>query len=387
MLTERFVERVKEPGKYLDADGLYLQVRSPSDRYWLLRYSRNGKGERWYGIGPVANWTLAEARVRAKAARQLLDDGRDPIETKRAKTEAERAEAASNITFKQAAEQFLTVHENGWRNKKHRAQWRTTLKDFVYPTLGDRPVKALDAATINSALAPIWAKIPSTAARTKNRIERVLRWIAEGKPLPTSKASQRTAHHPALPFAAIPAFMRELRADESIAARALEFTVLTAARTGETIGAKWSEFDLEQKLWIIPASRMKAGRQHRTPLSDRAIQILASLPREPGNPFVFVGSQKGKAISNSAMLVLMRTMRPGTVPHGNRSSFKTWASETTAYPSEIVEICLAHAVGNAVERAYTRTDLLEKRRRLMNEWSRYCASVPVEAGAVVPLRR
>ena len=242
---------------------------------------------------------------------------------------------------------------------------------------------------INATLAPIWSKIPATASRVKTRIEKVLKWQRAGRPLPAPKASS-AKNHPALAFRDIPEFMSELRADESISARALEFTILTAARTGETRFARWSEIDLGEKLWSIPAERMKSGRPHRVALSGRVIEILETLPREARNEIVFVGSGRGKNLSDAAMLKLLRTMRPGVVVHGFRSGFSTWARETTAYPSDIVEASLAHAIANKTEAAYHRGDLLEKRRRLMDTWATYCSTEPAQSGSgevVVPLRK
>lgn len=389
-LTVKFVERARTPGRFFDKHGLYLQVRSATNKSWLLRYNRALGGEareRWMGLGSAANFTLAEARERARLARQRLADSQDPIEARLAEREAERAAKAANITFRDATEQFLDLYESSWRNRKHRAQWRTTVEKYAYPALGGRPVRAIDAAAINAALAPIWKRgISETAARVRTRVERVLKWVKDGRPPPTPKVSQRR-HHPALDFRDIPQFMTELRGRAGIAVRALEFLALTASRTGEVLGARWSEIDLEQRIWTVPAARMKAGRAHRVPLSDRALAILVGLPREAGNHFVFVGALKGKSLGSSALLQQMRATRPGHVPHGLRASFKTWASEVTAYPRDIVESALAHANPNKTESAYERGDLFSKRVRLMAEWARYCSNVPAEAGgAVVPMR-
>jgi integrase len=386
-LTTTKITKLKEPGRYSDGHNLFLQVISPTNRSWLFIYTR-GKRKRSMGLGPIHTFSLDEARELAREARKLLAAGVDPIEHRRVERDAARAAKAERVTFKEAAEQFINLYEDQWRNKKHRQQWRNTMAQYVYPSLGSRPVQTIDAAVINAALAPIWPTIGATAARIKNRIEKVLKWVKAGRPLPAPKASS-AKNHPSLPFKDIPQFMSALRAREGVVAAALEFTVLTAARTGETRFARWSEIDLAEKVWTIPGARMKAGRQHRVPLSGRVIEILEALPREARNEFVFVGAGRGKNLSDAGMLKLMREMRPGYVPHGLRASFKTWASETTAFPNDIVESSLAHAIANKTEAAYHRGDLLEKRRRLMDAWSQYCGSTPAQSGAgeVVPLRK
>lgn len=383
-LTVKKIAKLLKPGRYLDAHGLYLQVMSPTNRSWLFRYELDGR-ERFMGLGPLHTITLAEARERAREARKLLLGGVDPIEARHAARDALRKEETERIIFKDAAEQFLSLHENGWRNAKHRQQWRNTLKQYAYPKLGMRPVKMIDTALINDAVAAIWQTKPETAGRVRLRIERVLRWVKEGKPLPTQGASRRTKNHAALPYRELPFFVAELREREGISARALEFLILTAARTGEVIGAKWPEIDLDGRTWTIPDERMKAGREHRVPLSDRAIEILKALPREKGNDHVFIGASKGKQLSNMAMLEMMRGMRPGYVPHGFRSCFKDWASETTNHPNIVSEMALAHTV-QGVEGAYRRGDLLQKRARLMRDWAKFATTKPV-TGNVVPLKR
>ena len=287
---------MRVPGRYHDRRGLYLQVRSASAKSWLLRYNRFGNGEHFMGLGSAADFSLEQARERAQAARQKLTDGIDPIEARLAERDARRKEAEENISFQQAAEEFLELHEDGWRNRKHRQQWRTTLKDYAYPALGARPIKSLDAAVINSALATLWSRVPATAGRVRNRIQKVLKWVESGKPLPAHRASQRTKHHPALAPKDIPAFMRELRATEGVSARALEFLTLCAARTNEIVAARWSEIDIAEKLWVISASRMKSARPHRVPLSDRAVEILDRLPRETGNPYRLLARKKASRL-------------------------------------------------------------------------------------------
>jgi integrase len=303
-LSARMVATVDTPGLYGDGGLLWLQV-SPAEedrvtRQWVARYMIDGRARKM-GLGSLTTFSLAEARERARQVRQQLADGIDPIEARLSERDARRKDEAERITFKEAAEKFLATHESGWRNAKHRAQWRSTLKEYAYPSLGPRPVSAIDAPLVNHCVAAIWATMPETASRVKQRIERVVRWVRDGMPLPKAGAAKRVKHHSALPYADLPAFMGRLRDNDSVSAKALEFTILAAARTGETIGAKWSEIDVNKKVWTVPAERMKGGRAHRVPLSDRAVAILKSLPHEKGNPHVFVGGREGAGLSNMAM--------------------------------------------------------------------------------------
>ena len=260
-----------------------------------------------------------------------------------------------------------------------------TLQLYAYPVLGTRPAKTIDRAVINQALAPIWQTIPETAARVRTRIERIVKWVGEGQPLPAPKATQKN-HHPALPYAEIPAFMTELRQRDGVAARALEFLILTAARSGEVSGARWAEIDLARQIWVVPANRMKAGKEHTVPLCDRADEILEGLPREDGNDRLFIGAHKGTGLRSGAMLVVLRSIQAGFVTHGFRSSFRDWAAER-GYDREIAEEALAHAVGNQVERAYRRTDLLAQRGTMMNDWARYCNGETSAGAEVISFRR
>jgi integrase len=382
-LTAKKVEKLKQPGRYGDGHGLYLQVQSPTNKSWLLRFERGGV-ERWMGLGPTHTFTLAEARERARKARQLLADGIDPIEHRLAERDARLRDEAANITFQAAAEKYIALHEDGWRNAKHRQQWRNTLKDYAFPTLGGRPVKAIDAPVINAALAPIWLKTPETGRRVKNRIEKVCSWVKEGMPLPARNGAQHRQGHAALPYRDLPIFMASLRERNGLAARGLEFLILTASRSGEVLGAKWEEIDLKHRTWTVPASRMKSAREHRVPLSDRAIEILEALPHERANAHLFIGGRKGKGLGEAALRQLLDMARSDVTVHGFRSSFRTWAAECTAFPHHVCEAALAHVIPEAVVRSYQRGDLLEKRRRLMAEWARYCATKPSEgAGANV----
>jgi integrase len=383
-LTALKVSRLKEPGRHGDGLGLWLQVSETGTKAWLFRYMRNGRS-RQMGLGPLHTVSLAEARVRARQARQLLLDNQDPIEVRRRARDEARAATGDQMLFKDAARRFLELHEPTWKNEKHRWQWGQTLEAHAFPTLGSRPIAAIDGALITEALRPIWQKMPETARRTKQRIERVVQWVKDGMPLPAHGASKpQVRHHPALPFADLPTFMAELRKRDSISARALEFTILTAARTSETIGATWNEINLDEAVWTIPADRMKSPRPHRVPLSREAVVLLRDLPRVRGNKHVFPGTRA--SLSNMAMLELLRGMRGnGLTVHGFRSTFSDWARERTNYPRDVVEMSLAHAIKDKSEAAYRRGDALPKRRRLMTEWARYCVSPARVSGNVVAL--
>lgn len=400
-LSAAGVNALKEQGRYADGLGLYLQVSSSGTKSWLFRFQRDGQ-PRQMGLGPLHTVSLADARQQAAQARRMLLDGIDPIEARQAARARARTEAAKGISFRQCAERYIAAHEAAWRNDKHRAQWRSTLETYCHPIFGDLPAAAIDTGLVLKALEPIWTSKPETASRVRGRVESVLDWATVrghragenparwrghlDKLLPARSKVARIKHHAALPYGELPAFMEELRGRDGIAARALEFAILTAARTGEVIGARWSEVDLAAKVWTIPGERMKGGREHRIPLSQRALELLERLPREKDGEFVFMGGRKGKGLSNMALLETLRRMECGDLTaHGFRSTFRDWAAETTGYPSEVVEMALAHAIGSKVEAAYRRGDLFEKRRRLMQEWAGYCAS-PMRQSDVVPMR-
>jgi integrase len=356
------------------------------------------------GLGPLHTVNLKEARERARRARQRLLDGTDPLDARKAERAAQALEAARSLAFEEAAQQYFEAHEKKWRNAKHRAQFLSSLRAYAFPKIGRLPVADIDLGLVLKVIEPIWRDKTETANRVRGRIESVLDWAAvrgyrTGENparwrghlehvLPARGRIARPNHHPAMPYADLPAFMLALTQREGVAARALEFAILTAARTGEVIGATWDEIDLAAKVWIIPARRMKGGREHRVPLSDRALQILKSLPHEEGNNHVFIGL-RGYRLSNTAMAALLKRMgRDNTTVHGFRSTFRDWAAERTNYPNHVVEMALAHVIDNRVEAAYRRGDLFEKRRRLMAEWSRYCLSTPatVTADHVVAMR-
>jgi integrase len=383
-----------------DGGNLYLQItrtKTGENRSWVFRYELDGRRHD-LGLGPLRDFGLAEARDRARALRQQLHHGIDPLDAKREQKRerlAKQAAQAKAITFRKCAEDCIAAHADAWTNAKHSRQWQTTLEQYAYPVIGDLAVSDIDTAHIVKTLEPIWRRIPETASRLRARIEKVLGWATVrgyrsgdnparwrghlAELLPARRKIRQVKHLPALPYAEMPAFMGELRSHEGATARALEFTALTATRTGDVLGARWDEIDLKAKTWTIPAARMKSRREHRVPLADRAVAILKALPRHGAH--VFAGAD-GHALGERAMLRLMDSLRPEYVPHGLRSTFRDWAAETTAYPNHVVEMALAHSVGNAVEKAYRRGDLFEKRRKLMQTWSDYCAR-PAPTGATV----
>jgi integrase len=375
---------------YCDGGGLWLQVTSEGARTWLFRFRHSGKA-RAMGLGPLHTVSLAEARIRARACRQLLLDGVDPIEARKAK----RTATAPSLTFKECAERYIEAHAAGWRNPKHAKQWPATLAAYVYPEIGALPVAAIDRPAVLRVLAPIWDEKTETASRVRGRIESVLGWAEQhgyregANPatwkgalehaLPAKRKVRRVVHLAALPYPELPAFITELRQQEGVAARALEFAILTAARTEEVVGAPWDELDLDERLWTVPAERMKGGKTHRVPLSEPALAILNALAEKRRGERVF-------RIGGREMLALLNRLRPGLTVHGMRSSFRSWASERTGFPSEVAEMALAHTVGSAVERAYQRGDLFEKRRGLAEAWAQFCAGSGAK-GRVVQLQR
>jgi integrase len=400
LTSKRVLKLVRHStGRFHDGHGLYLQVFNRKSASWVLRFVRHGK-ERMLGLGPVHVVGLAEARQRARAARLQLLDGIDPVAERKAKKVAHAIEAAKTITFAECALAYQAAHEGQWRSAKHREQYIGTLRQYAFPVFGELPVAAVDTGLVLRVLEPLWGSRTETARRVRGRIEKVLDWaavrnyrsgdnparwkghLAEALPQRTKTS---VPHHPALPYAEVASFMSELRAQDGTGARALEFTILTAARSGEVLGARWGEIDLENRIWVVPASRMKAQREHRVPLSGPTIELLRALPVEDGDDHVFIGAKAGVGLSTMAMPHYVRRMRSNITVHGFRSSFRDWASEQTSFPHEVCEQALAHTITNKVEAAYRRGDLFEKRRRLMDEWAAYCAR-PVVTGEVVPLR-
>jgi integrase len=332
----------------------------------------------------------------------LRDRGIDPIEHRKAEWSTARLEAAKGVTFREAAAAYIAAHRAGWRNEKHAAQWPSSLEAFVYPTIGHLPAQAIDTGLVLKVLEPIWTKTPETASRVRGRIESVLSWAAArgyrdrsslnpatwkghlDHLLPARTKVRAIEHHPALPYAALPGFMAALRAQDGIGARALEFTILTAARSGEVLGARWSEIDLGTRVWTVPAARMKGGREHRVPLSDAAVTILKGMAAVRVNDHVFPG-RRGPPSGMTMTEVLRRLSRRDITVHGMRSTFRDWCGALTNFPREVAERALAHRIGDAAEQAYARDELLQKRRKLMDAWAAYCAR-PATSAAVVPMR-
>lgn len=381
------VSRTREPGLYADGGGLYLQVTNAEARSWIFRFMLNGRA-RSMGLGSLHTLTLAEARSKATQCRKLCLDGIDPIEAREKTRAAARLDAANTITFDACSEAYIEAHRKGWRNEKHADQWHNTLATYASPVFGALPVQAVDTGLVMRVIEPIWGEKTETATRVRGRIESVLDWAAtrgyrQGENparwrghlqnlLPKRSKVQRVEHHAALPFREIGEFVGQLRAQSGTSPLALEFTILTAARTGEVIGATWDEIDLAERTWAVPADRMKGGREHRVPLSDRAVEILEGF-RVLGDRYVFPGGKRGRPLSNMAMLELLKRMdRPDLTVHGFRSTFRDWAAETTHFPNEMVEMALAHIIENRVEAAYRRGDLFQKRRELMDTWAVYC---------------
>lgn len=399
-LTTKQVEKLirdAHPGATADSDGLYLKVGPTGAASWQFRYQIGGK-RRMMGLGACSVLTLAEARDKAAEARKLAKQGIDPLEARRA---AEVAEKAAVTTFRDAALEYIEAHRAGWRNAKHGQQWENTLAQYVYPKFGDKPVSEVSTEDVLGALRPIWSDKPETANRVRNRIELVLdaaraKGLASGinpaawrghldKLLPKrSKASRE--HHAAMDYRELPAFYKRLTSDrDSLSAAALQLTILTACRTSEVLLATWDEFDLDNRLWTIPGQRMKAAVAHRVPLSDATMGLLDTLKRMgQSEDYLFPGAKAGKPLSNMAMTMVLRKLGHGDLTvHGFRSTFRDWAAEETHYPNIVAEQALAHTVSNAVEAAYRRGDLLEKRRALMQDWATYCSTKPAEK--VIPI--
>lgn len=387
-LTARQVETLNRTGRYADGNGLYLQVAAGGSKSWLFRYMRDGKATAM-GLGSTGVVSLAEARDLAIEQKRIIQSGRDPIAARKAKREAAMLEAAKSITFRKASEKYIAAHKSSWKNAKHAAQWTSTLETYAYPVIGDLPVAAIDTGLVLKIIEPIWETKTETASRVRSRIENVLSWATvrgyrEGdnparwrghleQSLPARSKVRKVKHHAALPYTEVGSFMVALRQREAIAARALEFAILTATRSGEVLNARWSEFNPDAAEWIIPAERMKAGRDHRVPLSDRSLEIVRQMGEDFGTRgYVFPGQKPGKPLSGMAFAMMLRRMeRDDITAHGFRSTFRDWAAEQTAYTREVAEMALAHTIPDRTEAAYRRGDLFEKRRRLMADWAEF----------------
>lgn len=405
-LSAMRVAKISAPGRYGDGGGLYLRVAEyptkeglARSKNWLFRFERAGR-ERLMGLGSLDTLTLAEARERARECRRSLLDGVDPIDARQKRKADARAASARMLTFKACAESYIDEHRKTWKNPIHANQWPTTLQTYVYPLIGPLPVASIDTAMVLKCLRPIWEKIPDSARRIRGRVEKVLDWAKaqsyrDGENparwkghldhlLAATSKAERVKHHAALPYADLPELMTVMRSRPEVSARALEFLILTSSRTNEVIGACWSEIDFLEKLWTVPKSRMKSGRPHIVPLSPRAIEILqAQGPAKPA-ALIFPGARVGKPLSNMAMLEWLRGMRPGFTVHGFRSTFRDWAGDLTNYQNEVIEATLAHVIVDETEAAYRRSTAVEKRRRLMGDWAKFCAR-PLSNSKVVPI--
>lgn len=391
-LSARKVETAA-PGRHGDGRGLFLFVKPSGARSWVLRYQVQGR-RRDLGLGAYPDVSLAMARDRAAEARRLIAEGGDPIAKKR---------QAKPKTFRDAALELIESRRSGWKNAKHAAQWTSTLEAYVFPKIGAVQVAKIETADVIATLTPIWAKKPETANRVRQRIEAVIdytsalgirsgdnpaRWRGHlDHLLPKPTKVRAVKHHPALPHAEIADFMRELSERNGVAARALAFTILTAARSGETRGMIWGEVDLKAKVWTIPAQRMKTAKEHRVPLSNAAIALLGQRGEGVPDEALILGSEAkpGKLISDMSMTAVLRRMeRLDITVHGFRSTFRDWAGETTGFPREVIEAALAHGIKNKAEAAYARSDLFDKRRRLMEAWAQVAAAQEGE-GKIVAL--
>lgn len=382
--------------------GLGLNVTQSGSRSWILRYQVGGK-RKDMGLGGYPSVTLAQAKERARQARAKIAQGIDPIlEAKSARSRL-IAEQSQAVTFKEAAALYIKAQRDGWRNAKHAQQWENTIKLYATPKIGSTLVRDLNLTQIMGVLDPIWRTKTETATRLRGRLECIIDWaIVHGyrtesnparwkgcldKLLPAPNKVAKAAHHKALPYQDAPTFMTTLKGQDGIGARALEFAILTATRSGEVRGATWAEFDLYNALWVIPADRMKASKEHRVPLSDAAMTILRALEATAFCEYVFPsshkpkpGNAKGKPLSDMTLSAVLRRMNVNAVPHGFRSTFRDWCAETTDYPNEVAEMALAHAVGNKVEAAYRRGDLFDKRKCLMQDWAEYLTNIQGKDG-------
>ncbi len=394
------VARIKDIGKHPLGEGLYLQVSKSGSRSWLFRYSITKKST-WMGLGSCNVVSLAEVRAKTLSLRKALLDGVNPLLQKNLLEQAQRLSEAKLITFDECANRYISAHKSGWKNKKHISQWENTLKTYVSPVFGNVSIQDVDTALVMRVLEPIWDTKNETADRVRGRIERIIGWATVQKYrignnpalwrghldnlLAMRKKVRKVEHHSALPFKDLADFMTSLRKIESVASLALEFTILTATRTSEALNAKWDEFNIEDKYWLIPAERMKAGVEHKVPLSEEAVKILRTLEARAINEFVFPGKKKTKPLSNMAMLQIIRRLGFNVTTHGFRSTFRDWAAECTYFGNEVVEKALAHTISNKVEAAYRRGDLFDKRRKLMNTWAEYSRSSRTE-NRVIELR-
>jgi integrase len=389
-LTALSITRTKAPGYFHDGGGLYLQVAPTGSRSWVFRFSIGGK-RREMGLGPYPEVSLAAARKLAAEARSLAKAGQDPIAARDAGRDRQRLEDARAITFDQAAEQFIAANEASWHNDKHRGQWRNTLAAYASPVFGRMPVADIGVTEVMRVLEPLWRTKTETGSRVRSRIERVLGWAKVrgyrtgenpaqwrghlDKLLPARRKVRKVKHHAAVAIDNLPAVYAKLAEMDSMAALALRFVILTAARAGEVTGARWSEIDMDARVWTVPADRIKAGKTHRVPLSHEAMEILARVRRVVTGTLVFPGWATGKPLSLSWLSKTLGLAGGGdATTHGCRSTFRDWASERTNFPRDAAEAALAHSIGDKVEAAYRRGDLFERRKAMMEEWATFVAT-------------
>jgi integrase len=388
-------------GWHADGGNLYLFVRGAS-RTWVFRYTAPNGQRRNMGLGSLNDVGLSRARDLAKQHKSALKDPAnpiDPIDVAFTAKQMRRVETAKQMTFKQCARAFIESKKYEWKNAKHVQQWENTLVAYAYPTFGDLSVSDIDTGLVTKCLVDIWTSKTETATRVRGRIESVLDWAKVNeyrtgenparwrghldKILPTPAKVSRVKHHPALPHREIGKFMIDLRLREGQGARALELTILTAARSGEIRGAQWSEINFAERLWIVPADRMKAGKEHRIPLSDAALKILQQLPRAQHSDLIFPSENSGKPISDMTISAVLKRMEvTGVTVHGFRSTFRDWCSDCTNYSNELAEMALAHTIKNSTEAAYRRSDVLERRRSMMKDWADYCGRVQLQANVI-----
>jgi integrase len=387
-LSALAVSRTSKPGYYGDGGGLWLQVAKSGSKSWIFRFKVAGR-QREMGLGGLITVDLAKARVLARECRTLLLDGQDPIEARKAVRLADALERARAMTFDQCAAAYIDAHRSSWKNAKHADQWKNTLTTYASPIIGALPVADVDTDLIVKVLNPIWGTRTETATRVRGRIESILDWATVSKFRQGDNPARWRGHienllanpnkiapvrnHPALPWREVPAFMALLAQCKGVAARAAEFTILTAARSGEVRGASWEEVDLDARLWTVPAGRMKVGKEHRVPLSAAALALLSAIPRREG--MIFPGRSDNVALSDMTLTAVLRRMgRSDITIHDFRSSFRDWCAEAVgnSFPREVCEHALAHSLPDRVEAAYRRGDLLEKRVVLMEAWADYC---------------
>lgn len=401
-LTHLQATKLKKPGLHGDGAGLWLKVTKHGSKSWIFRFTPHGGVERWTGLGSFPDVSIAEARETAAELRKMVRHGIDPRQERQKRLVLKQANPTKTATFAWCAEQYIDAHKAGWKNAKHVSQWENTLATYANPVIGNLPVETVDTAHAMKILEPIWPTKSETASRLRGRIESILDWattknLRTGENparwkghldnlLPARSKLARVQHHPALPWSEMADFMAALRKQVGVSARALEFAILTAARSGEVRGMVWTEVDFSTGMWVVPADRMKAEKEHRVPLTERALQVLRFAKEAtalmntqlvfPGTTFTKPADSEAptlKPLSDMSLTAVLRRMeRSDITVHGFRSSFRDWAAEETDFPRDMAEMALAHTVGNAVEAAYRRGDMLEKRRHMMAEWAKHC---------------